>query len=99
MNLTIRTAGLKMLAAILLTGAAASAATAAETARTLKSPDGKITVTISTGAHLSYVVKFRGQTAVEPSALGVMVDGRDFGQDAAFAGKATTETINETYPM
>jgi alpha-glucosidase len=99
MNLTRRNAGLKMLTTILLAGAMASAVTAAETARTLKSPDGKIAVMISTGAHLSYAVKFHGQMVVEPSVLGVTVDGRDFGQDATFAGKSTTETINETYPM
>jgi alpha-glucosidase len=76
-----------------------STVAATDAARTLKSPDGKIVVTISTGAHLNYAVKFHGQTVVENSALGVMVDGRDLGQGATFVGKSTTETINETYPM
>jgi len=99
MNPTKRTAGLKILTMALLAGALASAAAAADTTRILKSPDGKIVATISTGAHLSYTVKFHGQTVVDTSAMGVTVDARDLGQGATFAGKSTTQTINETYPM
>ena len=35
----------------------------------LKSPDGKIAVTITTGDHLKYAVTFHGKTVIEPSAL------------------------------
>jgi alpha-glucosidase len=65
----------------------------------LKSPDGKIAVTITTGDHLKYAVTFDGKTVIEPSALGVTVDGRDLGQNAAFASKSKTEEINEQYPV
>jgi alpha-glucosidase len=65
----------------------------------LKSPDGKIAVTVSMDGHLNYAVKFHGKPAVETSALGVTIDGKDLGQGAAFAGKPTAEKINETYPM
>jgi alpha-glucosidase len=74
-------------------------ASAADASRTLKSPDGKIAVTITTGEHLNYTVKFHGKAAVETSALGVMIDGKDLGQGATFAGKPVVEKINETYPM
>src|SRR5437879_4731389 len=87
MNLTNRTAGFKTLIATLLAGALISAASAADTTQILKSPDGKIAVTIATGAHLNYTVKFHGRVVVENSALGVVVDGRDLGRDATFAGK------------
>lgn len=65
----------------------------------LKSPDGKIAVTITTGDHLKYAVTFHGKTVIEPSALGVTVDGKDLGQNTAFAGKSKAEKINEQYPV
>ncbi|MDB6019532.1 MAG: hypothetical protein JWR19_4021 [Pedosphaera sp.] len=65
----------------------------------LKSPDGKIAVTVSTGGHLNYAVKFHGQAVVETSALGVTIDGKDLGLGATFAGRPAVETISETYPM
>lgn len=72
-------------------------ATAAETARVVKSPDGNIALTLTTGAHLNYTVKFHGRLVVEPSSLGVTVDGQDLGQNTAFAGKSQSTEIRETY--
>jgi len=91
--------GMKLATAVLFTGVMISTAAAADVAKTLKSPDGRTVVMITAGAHLNYTVKFGGQTVVEPSALGMTVDGRDMGEGALFSGKALTETINETYPM
>lgn len=85
--------------AALVAGRMIAIASAADASRTLKSPDGKIAVTITTGEHLNYTVKFHGKAAVETSALGVMIDGKDLGQGATFAGKPVVEKINETYPM
>lgn len=64
----------------------------------LKSPDGKIAIAIREGAQLNYTVTVRGRTGVEPSAMGVTVDGRDLGQNAVVQGKPQRSEINETYP-
>lgn len=64
---------------------------------TLKSPDGRVQIQIQSGERLSYTAKFRGQTVVEPSAMGINVDGDDLGQGAALAGQPKTEKINERY--
>lgn len=65
----------------------------------MKSPDGKIIVSISTAEHLNYSVKFHGKTVVETSLLGMSVDGKDFGQNVALAGKSKTQVIDEAYPV
>ncbi len=64
---------------------------------TLKSPDGKIVVTIQDGSHLNFSVKFRGKPVVAPSALGITVEGQDLGTNTLFAGKPATTEINEQY--
>lgn len=65
-----------------------------------KSPDGKIAAAVSTaGGHLHYTVNFHGSTVVESSAMGVAIDGKDFGEAAVFAGKVATRYLHETYPM
>jgi alpha-glucosidase len=89
---------LRPLAALLLAGMI-SLASAADASRVLRSPDGKIVVLITAGERLQYSVKFHGKPAVETSALGVTIEGKDFGRDATFAGKATIEKISETYPV
>ncbi len=89
----------KTLAAGLVLCGLMCSAGAADASRTLKSPDGKISTTIATGDRLKYTVTLRGKTVVEPSTLGVTVDGKDFGRNIAFASQSKTETINETYPV
>lgn len=64
----------------------------------VKSPDGRVVATFSDGARLTCGVKFRGQTALEISALGITVEGKDFGQSASFSGKSEVSTFQETYP-
>lgn len=66
---------------------------------TLKSPDGKIVVTVQDGNHLTYSVKFRGKPVIAPSALGITVDGADLGAGALLAGKPATTEINERYSV
>lgn len=86
---------LTTISALLLGGAmAASAADAV----TLKSPDGKVRVRIEPGGRLRYTVTFRGVEVVEPSALGVTVDGHDLGQNVRFTGKPAFSEVNEAYP-
>jgi alpha-glucosidase len=76
---------------------AATNSTGAAEAIALKSPKGQVQVTILPGERLRYVVKFGGSTVVEPSALGISVDGRDLGQTVAFRGKAAIGEFNESY--
>ena len=76
-----------------------STAPAAETSRTMKSPNGKISLTLTTGEQLKYGVNFHGKAVVEPSNLGVTIGGKDLGQNTTFAGKSKTTEINESYPM
>ncbi len=84
-------------AVCLLSGALLNPVRAAEL--TLKSPDGKIVVTVQDGNHLNYSVKFRGKPVVAPSAMGITVEGDDLGTNALFAGKPAITEINEQYGM
>lgn len=88
-----------LLAVGLLGVAGVSSGFAATAPLTFKSPDGHLVVTVSPGAHLTYRVAFNGKEVVLPSALGVIVDGQDLGQNAATPGKAVTGQIDEQYPV
>jgi len=63
----------------------------------LKSPDGHVAVRIQPGAQLTYSVEFHHTTVVNPSKMGIIVDGIDLGQNIALAGKADAGEITETY--
>lgn len=63
----------------------------------IKSPDRKIEVTLKPGDQLTYSIEFRGQTIVQPSTMGISVDGADLGRTAAFCGKPEKTEINESY--
>ncbi|HYG23898.1 MAG TPA: glycoside hydrolase family 97 catalytic domain-containing protein [Verrucomicrobiae bacterium] len=63
----------------------------------LKSPDGKVHVQVQTGSRLKYAVEFHGSTVVQPSALGVTVDGDDLGAQVSPAGKPEADEVRERY--
>jgi alpha-glucosidase len=65
----------------------------------IRSPDGQISATLSVDAsgHLAYEVKCRDQAVVEPSSVGIIVDGQDLGTNAAMDAPVLRD-INETYP-
>lgn len=63
----------------------------------LKSPGGNVRAQVQTGDRLTYTVEFNGQVVVEPSALGLIVNGEDLGQGAAVAGSVVTGEVNERY--
>jgi alpha-glucosidase len=65
----------------------------------LESPDGKIIVTLHDGDHLKYNILFHDKLVVTDSTLGIIVDGRDLGEDVTFGGAPETRTINEKYPV
>jgi alpha-glucosidase len=66
---------------------------------TLKSPDGRVQLEIQPGERPNYTAMFRGQVVVEPSALGIIVDGDDLGRDAKITGTSSSQAVNEHYPV
>jgi len=66
---------------------------------TVASPDGKVRFVLSSSAqaHLQYTVTFNSKNIIEPSPLGIVVDGADLA-DGAQIGTADSYKINETYP-
>ncbi|MGC3957789.1 MAG: glycoside hydrolase family 97 catalytic domain-containing protein [Verrucomicrobiota bacterium] len=80
--------GMLLLSAALVTAAAVQ----------VKSPNGRVVATFVAGEGLNYSVKFRGQTALESSALGITVDGVDLSRSAAFTGNPEVRSFKESYP-
>jgi alpha-glucosidase len=66
---------------------------------TVASPDGRVRFVLSSGAqgHLEYTVAFNSKNIIDPSPLGIVVDGVDLAGGAQI-GKAEGYKINETYP-
>jgi len=66
---------------------------------TISSPDGKISLALSVdgSGQLTWHVTREGRAVIEPSALGIRVDGVDLGKGAAI-GKSDTYRIDERYP-
>lgn len=64
------------------------------------SPDGATRATVSTNAQgaLTYSVTQGGETVVRDSALGLVVDGADWGAGVTL-GTPTTSTTDESYPL
>lgn len=82
----------------LLTVKQASARMDAPAPVTVTSPDGKIKLVIdSKGGTLFYHVNFKSAQVIEPSMLGLIIDGKTIGTDAVM-GKVTKTAVNETYP-
>jgi len=65
----------------------------------LKSPDGKIVMSLHAGDHLEYDISFHRKQVVANSTMGIIVDGNDLGQNAKFTGSPETSRINEHYPV
>lgn len=65
----------------------------------VSSPNSRIRAFISPSATgLSYSVRVGGQTAIEPSPLGISVDGQNLGQGAVL-GRPRERQFKETYPV
>jgi alpha-glucosidase len=64
---------------------------------TVKSPDETVVIAIHSGERLTYDVAFRGHIVVEPSQLGIVVDGHDLGQNVAADGEPSTEKVDDRY--
>lgn len=62
------------------------------------SPDGKVAARVGVSdGRLALEVKRSGKPALDPSPLGITLDGQDLGSDVEI-GKAETYTTNTTYP-
>ena len=66
---------------------------------TVDSPGKRVQIALDAGQNkLSYRVTVKGQTAIEPSALGLTVDGQNLGENAV-VGQPATRDFRETYPV
>jgi alpha-glucosidase len=66
---------------------------------TVASPDGRVQFVLSANAagRLEYTVTFNSKNIVDPSPLGIVVDGADLAAEAQI-GKTESYSVNETYP-
>lgn len=66
----------------------------------IASPDGKVSVAVSTNqqGRLVIQVERNGRRVLEPSPLGVTVDGVDLGAGVSLGGSADRYQIDERYP-
>ncbi len=73
-------------------------APAADDVTSLASPDEKMIaqVTVSPHSQLQFAVTCRGEVVLAPSAIGITVDGVEYG-NVATVGAPTTREINERY--
>jgi alpha-glucosidase len=72
---------------------------ARESASTLVSPNGVVTFHLARDANrsLTYSVWLGSAVALEPSRLGIVVDGKDLG-DGVEIGRAEAYSVDESYP-
>jgi alpha-glucosidase len=84
--------------ALLLLAAASLPRVQSRTAR-LESPDGRVALVIERGekGQLTWRATLDGQPVIEPSALGLVVDGVNLGADAAIS-RADSYRVDERYP-
>lgn len=69
--------------------------TAAPKPQTLSSPDGSITVSVNTGAGISYSVSVKGQEVLSPSSLSLTLsDGTVYGSASDKLVKASKASVN-----
>ncbi|MEY4489106.1 MAG: hypothetical protein RIQ79_1614 [Verrucomicrobiota bacterium] len=66
----------------------------------LRGPDGHIAVQLVPDAagHLGYTITYKGRVVVEPSPLGLTVEGQDLGADVTL-GAAKRFKTDESYPI
>lgn len=74
------------------------AAAAKEKCFTINSPNGKIKLTVLTlNGNLTYKVDFNKTAVIEPSNLGLVIDGKQIGENASI-GSVSKYSANERYP-
>lgn len=101
--ITQRTRALGRLLPVALAGllAMGAARAADDTSLTVRSPDGRITATLTyheDAGNLTYRVRSNGREIVAPSAIGLDTDRGDFRSGATLAG-SSRRTIDERYTL
>ena len=72
----------------------------AQTIPGVKSPDGKIEVTVSmAGGELRYSVSFQNEKVLRPSNLGIIREDADLSKDLIFVSSAPVQKITDNYKM
>ena len=82
--------------------AMACMAVRAQKANVLKSPDGTIAVSVTTGKNISYSVSADGNTILDDCVLGMTVDGKNLGPNAKLKGvkrSSVNETLHPEVPL
>ncbi len=75
-----------------------SAVASSAAAQTVSSPDGRLCVTIRTGATTTYSVTFDGQTVINPSAVGLIANYANLADNLTHV-KADVDTVRNSYDM
>jgi alpha-glucosidase len=89
---------LTTLRAALIAAAALGPAAAGAEDVLLQSPQGELRIILSLdGGRLTYRAQLQGKPLIEPSPLGILVDGVDLGQGVTL-GKAERYEIDESFP-
>lgn len=63
------------------------------------SPDGQVSICVNRGKTLTYTVKHGSTIAIEPSALGFVIDGQTVGSDAEPVKATSAKEIKEKYTL
>ena len=72
----------------------------AQTLSTVKSPDGKIEVSVSLSSGLlHYSVTTQNETVLEPSNLGIIREDADLSKDLVFLSSTPVQKIVDNYKM
>ena len=66
---------------------------------TVKSPDGKIALTVSTGAQMTYTVAWDARAVVKDAVLGISVDSRNLGLNARVTATPPIQRFDQTFPV
>jgi len=72
----------------------------AQTLSTVKSPDGKIEVSVSLSSGLlNYTVSAQNETVLKPSTLGVIREDADLSKDLVFISSTPVQKVVDNYKM
>lgn len=63
------------------------------------SPDGKVSISVKHGKQLTYAVKHGNTVAMEPSALGFVIDGKQVGNNTTPVKATPAKEIKEQYTL
>ena len=72
----------------------------AQTSSTVKSPDGKITVSVNLSSGLlTYTVEVQNETVLKPSNLGIIREDADLSKDLVLLSSTPVQKVIDNYKM